>query len=97
MPSIITGAGGPLDLYNDHHICAHFGMFIDEDKDQCVNSDSFSRFLGLLESIPFHYTGQNEHAESDSRYIYFLLSFGPVAFMHEWRIKDSGLVAAAVD
>ncbi|XP_075492086.1 uncharacterized protein LOC142530177 isoform X1 [Primulina tabacum] len=60
---------GPLDLYNDHHICAHFGMFIDENKDQCVNSDSFSRFLGLLESIPFHYTGQNENAASDSRYI----------------------------
>ncbi|KZV22526.1 hypothetical protein F511_09048 [Dorcoceras hygrometricum] len=60
---------GPLDLYNEHHICAHFGMFINEDKDQCVNSDSFSRFLGLLESIPFHYTGQKEHVASDSRYI----------------------------
>ncbi|XP_073149139.1 uncharacterized protein [Henckelia pumila] len=60
---------GPLDLFNDHHICAHFGMLIDEDTDQCVNSDSFSRFIGLLESIPFHYTGQNEHGASDSRYI----------------------------
>ncbi|KAK4407179.1 putative protein phosphatase 2C 51 [Sesamum angolense] len=57
---------GQLDLYNDQHICVHFGMHIDEDKDQCMNSDAFARFLGLLESIPFHSTGQNEHVTSDT-------------------------------
>ncbi|KAI3449684.1 hypothetical protein Pfo_006349 [Paulownia fortunei] len=70
----LTGAdqfswSGPLDLYSDQHICVHFGMYIDEDKDQCMNSDGFARFLGLLESIPFHNTGQNEHVTSDTRYI----------------------------
>ncbi|XP_073290769.1 uncharacterized protein [Primulina huaijiensis] len=33
-------AGGPLDLYNDHHICTHFEMFIDEDKDQSFRIES---------------------------------------------------------
>lgn len=60
-------AGGPLDVYNDQHLCLHFGIYIDEDKDHCMNSDGFARFLGLLESIPFHNPGQREHVTSDTR------------------------------
>lgn len=54
-------------MYNDQHLCLHFGIYIDEDKDHCMNSDGFARFLGLLESIPFHNPGQREHVTSDTR------------------------------
>lgn len=64
---LFLDAGGPLDFYNDQPTCMHFGLYIDEDKDHCMNSDGFARFLGLLESIPFHISGQNEHVTSDTR------------------------------
>ncbi|XP_011079915.1 uncharacterized protein LOC105163310 isoform X1 [Sesamum indicum] len=85
---------GQLDLYNDQHICVHFGMHIDEDKDQCMNSDAFARFLGLLESIPFHNTGQNEHVTSDTRYIlkkkFDRGAFGEVWLAFNWNCSQVG-------
>lgn len=48
-------------------------MTIDESKDQCINPEGFSSFLGLLESIPFHEVGSdygsNEYGMPDLRYI----------------------------
>ncbi|KAK6141570.1 hypothetical protein DH2020_024671 [Rehmannia glutinosa] len=85
---------GPLDLYNDQHICVHFGMYIDEDKDQCMNSDGFARFLGLLESIPFHNTGQNEHVTPDTRYIlkkkFDRGAYGEVWLAFNWNCSQVG-------
>lgn len=60
--------GGALDLYNDQHMCVHFGMNFSENKDQCINPEGFARFLGLLESIPFNDSSTNDHARVDSRY-----------------------------
>ncbi|KAL6500526.1 hypothetical protein OROHE_025892 [Orobanche hederae] len=58
---------GSVDLYNDQHTCLHSEMYINEDKDRCMNSGGFAKFLALLESIPFHNTGQNEHVTPDTR------------------------------
>ncbi|CAA2974745.1 uncharacterized protein LOC111411818 isoform X2 [Olea europaea var. sylvestris] len=60
---------GPLNLYNDQLMHVHYGISADGDKDQCINSKNFARFLGFLESIPFHHTGLNDHGTPDSRYI----------------------------
>lgn len=57
-----------MDLYNDQHMCVHFGMNFSENKDQCINPEGFARFLGLLESIPFNDSSTNDHARVDSRY-----------------------------
>ncbi|CAK9143758.1 unnamed protein product [Ilex paraguariensis] len=64
-------SGAPLNLYNDQHMCLHFGMTGDGDRDKCINPEGFARFLGLLESIPIHSTGSthesSEHATPDLR------------------------------
>ncbi|EPS72665.1 hypothetical protein M569_02089, partial [Genlisea aurea] len=62
-------SSGSLGIYSDQHSCLHLGSQVSEDDDRCSHSDGFARFLGLLESIPFHYTGQNERAAFDTRYI----------------------------
>lgn len=57
-------------------------MTVDGSKDQCINSEGFASFLGLLESIPFHTVGSdygsNENAMPDLRYVFVLyLAFSP--------------------
>lgn len=73
--SFFSDADGPLNLYNDQLMHVHYGISADGDKDQCINSKNFARFLGFLESIPFHHTGLNDHGTPDSRYIHFLVKF----------------------
>ncbi|GFQ07456.1 probable inactive protein kinase at3g63330 [Phtheirospermum japonicum] len=85
---------GPLDLYNDQNTCLHFGMYMNEDKDRCMNSDGFASFLGLLESIPFHNAGQNEHVTSDTRYIlkkkFDRGAYGEVWLAFNWNCSQVG-------
>ncbi|PIN06965.1 Serine/threonine protein phosphatase [Handroanthus impetiginosus] len=99
LPPALTGArqflqSGPLDLYNDQNICMHLGMYIDEERDQCMNSDGFASFLGLLESIPFHNTGQNDHVTLDTRYIlkkkFDRGAFGEVWLAFNWNCSQVG-------
>lgn len=54
-----SAVGGPVDLYNNQNFCIHLGPTVNEDKDQCINPEGFSSFIGLLESIPLHDTGSN--------------------------------------
>ncbi|XP_070012501.1 uncharacterized protein [Nicotiana sylvestris] len=86
--SIGQNPGGALDLYNDQHMCVHFGMNFSENKDQCINPEGFARFLGLLESIPFNDSSTNDHARVDSRYIlkkkYDRGSYGEVWLAFYW-------------
>ncbi|KAG8389301.1 hypothetical protein BUALT_Bualt02G0215200 [Buddleja alternifolia] len=97
MLPALTGAdhflwSGSLDLYNDQHVC--LGMYIDKDKDRCMSSDGFARFLGLLESIPFHNTGQNEHVTLDTRYIlkkkFDRGAYGEVWLAFNWNCSQIG-------
>ncbi|KAF8388113.1 hypothetical protein HHK36_026779 [Tetracentron sinense] len=65
---------GPLNLYSDQNLCLRFGMDIEGERGQCINPEGFARFLGLLESIPFHDTGSSSsdsfgYAAPDSRYV----------------------------
>ncbi|EYU46523.1 hypothetical protein MIMGU_mgv1a024497mg, partial [Erythranthe guttata] len=95
----LTGAyqfpwGGPLDVYNDQNFCVHFGIYIDEDKDHCMNSDGFARFLGLLQSVPFHNTVHHEHVTSDTRYIlkkkFDRGAYGEVWLAFNWNCSQVG-------
>ncbi|KAL7113000.1 hypothetical protein ACP275_04G035700 [Erythranthe tilingii] len=95
----LTGAyqfpwGGPLDVYNDQNFCVHFGIYIDEDKDHCMNSDGFARFLGLLQSVPFHNTVHHEHVTSDTRYIlkkkFDRGAYGEVWLAYNWNCSQVG-------
>lgn len=83
-----------LDFYNDQHTCMHFGSYIDEEKDHCMSSDGFARFLGLLESIPLHNSGQSEHATSDTRYIlkkkFDRGAYGEVWLAFNWNCSQVG-------
>lgn len=46
--------GGSVNLYHDHNLCLHLGATVDGANAQCINPESFSSFIGFLESIPFH-------------------------------------------
>lgn len=72
IPFPFIGEGGPVNLYNDQHLCLNFGMNFEGNKEQCTNPEGFARFLGLLESVPFNDTFSNEHATADSRCISLL-------------------------
>lgn len=61
----------------------HFGSYIDDEKDHCMSSDGFARFLGLLESIPLHNSGHSEHATSDTRWVSSLVKFKTVILMFQ--------------
>ncbi|XP_051141949.1 probable inactive protein kinase At3g63330 isoform X2 [Andrographis paniculata] len=84
---------GPLDLYNDQHVCVHFGRHINKDKDQCINSDGFARFLGLLGSIPFN-IGQNDQMSLETRYIlkkkFDRGAYGEVWLAFNWNCSQVG-------
>ncbi|XP_060181146.1 uncharacterized protein LOC132610787 isoform X1 [Lycium barbarum] len=86
--SIGQSSGGALDLYNDQHMCVHFGMNFSDNEDQCINPEGFARFLGLLESIPFNDSSTSDHARADSRYIlkkkYDRGSYGEVWLAFYW-------------
>ncbi|KAL6505164.1 hypothetical protein OROGR_024981 [Orobanche gracilis] len=85
---------GSVDLYNDQHTCLHSEMYINEDKDRCMNSGGFAKFLALLESIPFHNTGQNEHVTLDTRYIlkkkFDRGAYGEVWLAFNWNCSHVG-------
>ncbi|PWA65453.1 protein phosphatase 2C family protein [Artemisia annua] len=65
--------GGPVNLYRDQMMCLHFGRSGDRDRDQCINPDGLSSFLGFLESLPAHSVEQNqesyERTTPNTRYI----------------------------
>ncbi|KAL2510733.1 Protein phosphatase 2C family protein [Abeliophyllum distichum] len=83
---------GPLNLYSDQRMHVHYGTSVDGDKDQCINSDNFARFLGFLESIPFYHTGLNDHGTPDSRYIlkkrFDRGSYGEVWLAFQWNCSQ---------
>ncbi|GAV87925.1 Pkinase domain-containing protein/PP2C domain-containing protein [Cephalotus follicularis] len=73
----------------DHHC--------DGDKDQCINPEGFAKFLGLLESIPFHFAG-SDHGSSefsfpDSRYVlktrFDRGSYGEVWLAFQWNCHQA--------
>ncbi|XP_047954657.1 uncharacterized protein LOC125200884 isoform X3 [Salvia hispanica] len=84
----------PIDFYSDQHTCMHFGSYIDDEKDHCMSSDGFARFLGFLGSIPLHNSGQNEHATSDTRYIlkkkFDRGAYGEVWLAFNWNCSQVG-------
>ena len=51
--------GGQVNLYHDQNLCLHPGVNADGAKDQCINPEGFSSFIGFLESIPFHDSDSN--------------------------------------
>lgn len=60
--------------------CLPSGTATNENRDQCINPDSFATFLGLLESVPLHGFGANNGTDEipfpNSRYLFFFFSFG---------------------
>ncbi|KAJ4968954.1 hypothetical protein NE237_015655 [Protea cynaroides] len=88
---------GTVNLYNYQNLCLQFGMDVEGDKGQCLNLEDFSRFLGLLESIPFPDTGYNssesfEYASPDSRYVlrrrFNRGSYGEVWLAFHWNCSQ---------
>ncbi|XP_043696078.1 uncharacterized protein LOC122646565 isoform X1 [Telopea speciosissima] len=88
-----------LNLYNNQNLCLQFGTDVEEDKGQCLNLEDFSRFLVLLESIPFPETGYNssesfEYASPDSRYVlrrrFNRGSYGEVWLAFHWNCSQGG-------
>lgn len=69
--------GGSINLYHDQDLCWHLGASADGAKDQCINPEGFSSFVGFLESIPFHdsdsKSGSSEYEIPNLRYKYLLL------------------------
>ncbi|XP_024013006.1 probable protein phosphatase 2C 51 isoform X2 [Eutrema salsugineum] len=67
--------------------CLPSGTAINENRDQCINPDSFATFLGLLESVPLHGFGANNGTDDisfpDSSYV-LKKKFGRGAFGEVW-------------
>ncbi|KAK8962325.1 putative inactive protein kinase [Platanthera guangdongensis] len=65
-------SGQPLDLYNDHNFCWHFGIH-EGDKGQCTSPEVITNLLGLLDSISYNDSNDNNtnsfgHMIPDLRY-----------------------------
>ncbi|KAK1266282.1 putative inactive protein kinase [Acorus gramineus] len=84
--------GRPPGTYDAQKFCWHFEMDT-TDKGQCINHESFVKFLGLLESIPLDINGSNSsesYAFDTMEYRYILKkrfdrgSYGEVWLAHHW-------------
>ncbi|XP_023638549.1 uncharacterized protein LOC17887207 isoform X2 [Capsella rubella] len=64
--------------------CLPSGTATNENRDQCINPDSFATFLGLLESVPLHgFNGTDEIPFPDLSYV-LKKKFGRGAFGEVW-------------
>lgn len=100
LPGVLSYKdGGPLNFYDYQNLCLNYGMDTEGDKGQCINPESFNRFLGLLESIPFpnnvsNSSGSSEYEIPNSRYIlkkrYSRGSYGEVWMAFHWNHSQNG-------
>ncbi|KAI3979807.1 hypothetical protein MKX01_013902 [Papaver californicum] len=89
---------GPLNLYTDQNLCLNFGLEVKE-KGQCINPESFTRFLGILESIPFANVDSNfsesaGYETPNSKYVlrrrFGRGSYGDVWLAFHWNCSQAG-------
>ncbi|CAM8890284.1 unnamed protein product [Rhodiola kirilowii] len=52
--------GWHVDLYGDTNYFSHFGGASKGANNQCINPEALARFIGLLESVPFHDTSSGD-------------------------------------
>ncbi|KAI3967008.1 hypothetical protein MKW92_046135 [Papaver armeniacum] len=89
---------GPLNLYTDQNLCLNFGLEVEE-KGQCINPENFTRFLGILESIPFANVDSNfsesvGYETPNSKYVlrrrFGRGSYGDVWLAFHWNCSQAG-------
>ncbi|XP_062085386.1 uncharacterized protein LOC133791475 [Humulus lupulus] len=87
---------GSVNLYHDHNLCLHYGVNADGAKDQCINPEGFSSFIGFLESIPIHGSdSKNGSSEFEIPSLSYVLkkrfgqgSYGEVWMAFHWNFHE---------
>ncbi|XP_019101765.1 PREDICTED: uncharacterized protein LOC104788671 isoform X2 [Camelina sativa] len=82
LPQVLPASAEPFSGW-----CLPSGTATNENRDQCINPDSFATFLGLLESVPLHGFGASNGTDEipfpDSSYV-LKKKFGRGAFGEVW-------------
>ncbi|KAK9086974.1 hypothetical protein Syun_029368 [Stephania yunnanensis] len=86
-----TGGGhhsSLLDLYHTQNLCLNFGMDVEGERGQCINLETFARFIGMLASIPGVDSSENSsetfpNNAPSSRYV-LRRRFGRGSFGEVW-------------
>uniref|UniRef100_A0A7N0TLX6 Protein kinase domain-containing protein n=1 Tax=Kalanchoe fedtschenkoi TaxID=63787 RepID=A0A7N0TLX6_KALFE len=66
LPQTLEKCGWPMNFYSETNYFTLSGGASKGANDQCINPESLARFIGLLESVPFHDTSSG-HGTYDVR------------------------------